>query len=131
MPRHATVTSYKPGINPKTGAPAMNEEERKQRRKEYYYKHRLKTQHGTWKRQIGRLGCTPEMYAELREKQGGVCAICKRTNKTTRQLAVDHDHTTGKIRGLLCQRCNTFLGQIEDRIDVVREMEKYLCLAAK
>jgi hypothetical protein len=48
---------------------------------------------------------TPEAYAMLLEEQGGVCAICQRPSKV-RRLAVDHDHATGKVRGLLCRHCN-------------------------
>lgn len=44
-------------------------------------------------------------YDKMLAAQGGKCAICKRPPKS-RRLAVDHDHKTGKVRGLLCFRCN-------------------------
>lgn len=47
-------------------------------------------------------------YAALLALQGGHCALCPNTPKT-RRLAVDHDHRTGRVRGLLCFRCNHFL----------------------
>lgn len=59
-------------------------------------------------------------YLALLEKQCGVCAICGKPETVTyqngriRTLAIDHDHTTGKIRGLLCFRCNTGLVYVED-----------------
>lgn len=60
----------------------------------------------TW-RLMRYYGITPEQYAELLEKQGGKCAIClKEAVHFTRKLAVDHDHKTGEIFGLLCMHCN-------------------------
>ncbi len=56
--------------------------------------------------------CTPEElipnYERLLAHQGGVCAVCKRPPEG-QNLAVDHCHTTGKIRGLLCKPCNSNL----------------------
>lgn len=67
-----------------------------------------------------RYGITPEDYAYMLQSQGGVCAICKRSETGrsntggTRLLAVDHCHSTGAVRGLLCNRCNRSLGVLED-----------------
>lgn len=62
------------------------------------------------------LGVTDELYAALLAAQGGHCALCaatspKRLKKdgTAYRFHVDHDHTTGRVRGLLCFRCNTAL----------------------
>lgn len=72
---------------------------------------------------------TPEEYERLFEAQGGLCAICRQseTIKTgagaLRRLAVDHDHATDRVRGLLCYRCNSALGQYELRREAI---EKYL-----
>ena len=58
-------------------------------------------------------------YKNMLEKQNGVCAIChnpeRRLKKdgTPRLLSVDHNHETGKIRGILCARCNQTMGTIE------------------
>ena len=54
------------------------------------------------------LGLTLAAYEALLEAQGGGCAICGATPKT-RRLDTDHDHKTGKVRGLLCHRCNRAL----------------------
>jgi hypothetical protein len=54
------------------------------------------------------LGVSDEDYAAMLEAQGGGCAICGAKPKT-RRLHVDHDHATGKVRGLLCHRCNRAL----------------------
>lgn len=72
---------------------------------------------------------TLEQYEEMYERQGGVCAICRKPEIPGRSLAVDHDRkccpgdkSCGKcIRGLLCFRHNTGLGKIEEHIDQVCE----------
>jgi len=70
-------------------------------------------------------GLTEEAYEALLRGQGGVCAICKlpershsRFGKVLR-MAVDHDHETGAVRGLLCFRCNTALGYFETQRDAI------------
>jgi len=62
------------------------------------------------------LGVTQETYLELLTKQGGRCGICQKRlySKRYKAFAVDHDHSTGKIRGLLCTQCNTGLGLFKD-----------------
>lgn len=53
-------------------------------------------------------------YDTLLARQGGVCAICGGIDRD-RKLAVDHDHQTGLVRGLLCLRCNTGVGLLRDK----------------
>jgi hypothetical protein len=64
-----------------------------------------------WKK-AGIIGATPAKYLELKEEQGGVCAICG-NHPNKRELALDHNHETGEIRGLLCYRCNYGLAWFE------------------
>ena len=73
-------------------------------------------------------GITPIEYAELLLKQDGVCAICKQPSRQTRgrSLAVDHDHRTGKVRGLLCNPCNLTLGKMQDDPSLLRNAAEYL-----
>ena len=58
-------------------------------------------------------GLSSSEYQDLVKSQGGLCAICK---TDTLKLHVDHCHTTGKVRGLLCSGCNTAVGFYEKRI---------------
>ena len=59
-------------------------------------------------------GITAEAYQQLLDYQGGACAICLRPSRV-RRLAVDHDHATGRVRGLLCRHCNyELLGWYKD-----------------
>jgi hypothetical protein len=58
-------------------------------------------------------GLTPDEYEWLYEFQGGHCALCPATGRT-RRLSVDHNHKTGKVRGLLCRPCNDLFGRWRD-----------------
>lgn len=70
-------------------------------------------------------GITKEQYAKLYVAQGGKCYICRRANGRTKRLAVDHNHETGQVRGLLCRRCNyDLLGHYD--IDALTRAITYL-----
>ena len=69
----------------------------------------------TWKSNLSQLyGMTVEDYARLHKWQGGVCAICgEKQTGTRKKLHVDHCHTTGQVRGLLCHGCNIGVGNLD------------------
>lgn len=72
---------------------------------------------------------SPTLYRSLVERFGATCGICSAaagTNGRGDRLAVDHCHTTGRIRGLLCHRCNTALGLLADSPDMLRNALAYL-----
>jgi|ERR1017187_7892677 hypothetical protein len=72
---------------------------------------------------------TIEQYDEMLRQQDYKCAICRRDTPNKKQnthWAVDHDHTTGKVRGLLCQNCNQGLGKFKDNKILLEEAIKYL-----
>lgn len=71
-------------------------------------------------------GITIDEYEELERKQGGLCAICGGGEVIGRRLAVDHCHKSGKVRGLLCQACNTALGKFKDSPELLANAIKYL-----
>ncbi len=78
-----------------------------------------------------RFGITAEDYGRMLIKQGGACAICKQPEGTvirdkTISLAVDHCHDTGKIRGLLCAKCNQGLGCFSDDLTRLAAAITYL-----
>jgi hypothetical protein len=116
---------------------------------------KLKEQRDTWNRSSGRkeaqkayadrnkkrsrekhirnkYGLTMEQYDVILLSQQGVCAICGEpetaldSGGNVRNLAIDHNHETGKIRGLLCNRCNYVLGFSKDSVDILNSMIKYL-----
>lgn len=69
---------------------------------------------------------TIEQYEKILQDQNGSCAICKRTEPTGYGWHVDHCHSTLKVRGLLCSKCNQGLGLFEDKINSLKEAIKYL-----
>jgi len=76
-------------------------------------------------------GITIDEYKQMLLEQRGVCAICKQPETSTykgrlRHLAVDHNHETGRIRGLLCNDCNIALGWFKDDVKVLRKAITYL-----
>lgn len=76
-------------------------------------------------------GITLKEYSDKNIAQGGNCAICNRPESSTRNgkvkaLAVDHDHTTGKIRDLLCAACNKAIGLLREDIHVMESAIAYL-----
>lgn len=76
-------------------------------------------------------GITPEQYDEKLIAQKGVCAICGNEetsyhNGKPRRLAVDHSHSTGKIRDLLCWRCNTTIGKFNENAELIDKFLDYI-----
>ena len=69
-------------------------------------------------------GATPESLAALAEAQGNACAICRVPFDNTQ--VVDHNHVTGKVRGLLCNACNLGLGQFRDSSKLLVFAREYL-----
>lgn len=72
-------------------------------------------------------GITVAEYNEIFAEQEGRCKICKRhESEFTKRFAVDHNHETGKIRGLLCHQCNTALGFLREDPIALKAMLDYL-----
>lgn len=121
---------------------AANPEKAKQASRDYYYEHIAKKraasaewQKANKERQRAmylkrRYGLTPEQYDAL----GTCCAICGATKGNNRKngdggdyrLFVDHDHDTGKVRGLLCFACNVAIGYLEHDVTRLQQAIRYL-----
>jgi hypothetical protein len=70
---------------------------------------------------------TEEEYFEMLEFQDGGCAICRTPDNGKRRfLDVDHDHETGRVRGLLCNRCNRLLSNARDDFALLEQAASYL-----
>ncbi len=68
-----------------------------------------------------------DRYIEMLDEQGNRCAICGRHREEfNKELVVDHDHETGKVRGLLCYGCNNGIGTLQDDPDILRKAIEYL-----
>ena len=73
----------------------------------------------------GRYGISLEEYNDLLVNQSGKCGICEKLPLFD-PLCVDHDHNTGKVRGLLCSNCNKGVGLLQDSISVLSSAINYL-----
>ena len=78
-------------------------------------------------------GISLQEYNEMLVQQDGVCAICRKPESVwwrkkgqPKKFSVDHDHATGRVRGLLCQKCNSILGYAEDEPLRLIEAARYL-----
>jgi hypothetical protein len=71
-------------------------------------------------------GISLEEYNAMLEEQQYVCKICRRPNSRNHPLSVDHCHRTGKVRALLCVKCNVGLGSLDDSIERLEEALLYL-----
>ena len=81
----------------------------------YYYKPHQDTRR--------KLKITDEEYATLMEKSQGGCEVC---NTPLERVCIDHCHTTGRVRGVLCHNCNTALGLVGDNVATLTKLIQYL-----
>ncbi len=89
---------------------------------------RYRLYHKNWNL-VSKYGITLEQYQEMMDAQGGLCAICRKSpleKEGKKYLVVDHDHVTGRIRGLLCNDCNIGIGKLGDTTEGVAAALKYL-----
>jgi hypothetical protein len=77
-------------------------------------------------RRLRRRGTTEELYNRLYELQNGCCAICSEPEEKFSWLCIDHDHDTGRIRGLLCPNCNRGIGLLKDNPEFLIKAASYI-----
>ena len=102
----------------------QNRRSAKKRREAAYYQKNKDVIFENYLRRTYGIGL--EKYNSLLSEQSGVCAICKNECVSGKKLAVDHDHYTGEVRGLLCCKCNRGLGNFGDNIDLLKSAVLYL-----
>ncbi len=71
-------------------------------------------------------GINADQYEAMLVEQNHACAICGKLDICKRALAVDHCHTTKRVRGLLCTNCNMALGKFQDDVELVKKAVEYL-----
>jgi hypothetical protein len=118
-----------------------SDEERRQRKKEqnarrgprpYNPEYYAANRDNFWAKQIRYLyGLEAEQYEAMLEAQGHVCAICKKPEKAQfhgrpKRLSIDHCHTSGAVRGLLCSLCNWAIGKLRDNPAAIRSAADYV-----
>ncbi len=112
---------------------AKNVESVKAYQAEYHseYRQRDEVQHAYWERNLKRnYRMTPDRFNALWHQQEGKCLICTvdmlPRGRKNRSVAVDHNHATGEIRGLLCRCCNRAIGLLQDSPEILRSAADYL-----
>jgi len=75
---------------------------------------------------LRKYGLTATAFEDLLTSQGGVCAVCGTTDWGPRAPAVDHNHLTGIVRGILCTNCNLAMGHLRDSQKIAQAMADYL-----
>lgn len=91
--------------------------------KDYYKNHRKEAREYRLKKLYG---LTPEQFGLLLKRQKESCAICKTKIWGRQGPHIDHDHISGKVRGILCGFCNTALGLIKENEQTARRMASYI-----
>lgn len=118
----ARYEEHKEEINARRRANhAANPTANRERGREYYAANRVLIRQRDRERKFG---VTPEEWQEMYERQQGICPIC--STPVDDGAAVDHDHTTGKVRGLLHSRCNLGIGVLGDSADNLLRAYQYL-----
>lgn len=99
----------------------------------YWLKYQMKHKEKIKGKLLKQYGMTVDAYRTLVEAQNGLCKICgkpetqpTKNGSGVRELSVDHDHRTGRVRGLLCNKCNVRLGMVDDDLELLRKMIDYL-----
>lgn len=111
--------------NGKTGRPySCCKECHKARTSRWHKKNPNTRRENTWK--FRGISCTVEQYEQMLDEQDSSCAICKKPCGSGRRLAVDHNHETGAVRGLLCLSCNQLIGKLENGTVPLRRLLTYL-----
>jgi hypothetical protein len=95
-----------------------NEPRTRKMRRRYKLQKRLNNVEKTY-------GLSQVEYLSKIDKQQNLCAICKE-KQIGKVLCIDHDHTTGKVRGLLCNNCNVGLGNLKDNVQILQSAIEYL-----
>ena len=98
-------------------------EELRAKKREYHATHRKES---AASKRLATFGVTQQQYDAMLALHDGGCWICGGVNKSGRDLAVDHCHRTGIVRGLLCSNCNSGIGKIGDTAAAVQRAADYL-----
>lgn len=122
------LADFTPQVGGKFGVTARCKFCRAAKKDGYYPRRPAKDESLRWRHLRLKYGVTPEAYDQMLEAQGGLCAICRTPSAGGRfgVFVVDHCHTTGAVRGLLCAGCNSALGRFGDTSEGVQRAVDYL-----
>lgn len=105
-----------------------NKEKNAAYQKEYAKTHDLTDYKASWYKtnKFSKYGITREDFERMAKEQNESCAICQTPFKETFRTCIDHCHSGGQVRGLLCFHCNTGLGHFKDSKELLEKAIKYL-----
>jgi len=103
-----------------------NPDKRNAIRRKYHRNHPDVRQRDNRNQCLRRHGLTLEDFNSRFQRQHGKCAVCEDLLVAGRKTGIDHDHITGRIRGLLCINCNALLGHAKDSTDILQKAINYL-----
>ena len=108
---------------------ASHRDEMKEDAKRWRQNNKEKCRQTNWNSRLKMTyGITSDEYNKVLAEQNGCCAICGNPNaEYKRRLHIDHNHSTGKIRGLLCVRCNSGLGNFQENLLLLDKAKEYIC----
>lgn len=129
--RQYRLANYERLLAQERASHQRNQEKRREQAREYQRRFRTERPEeyrATQRRHTRRkkYGLTQEQWDAMLTQQGNVCAICKRANETGKEWHTDHCHTTGTVRGILCQHCNLMLGHAQDNPERLEAAARYL-----
>lgn len=102
------------------------ERKRKSDLEDYYKHHEQRREQQIDSRLRNRYGISKDEYDAILLNQDGVCKICREFKPGPKSMHVDHCHSSGKVRGILCSRCNLKVGLIENNRDWIIKADEYL-----
>lgn len=105
-------------------------EARRKSKREYMARERAKDpekyRKATKRANLKKYGLSLERFEAMKLSQGGLCAACGSPGSSRGELCVDHNHSTGAVRGLLCDRCNVALGYALESPAILRGLADYI-----
>lgn len=106
---------------------SLNKEKDRSYHKKYELINKISLREKARERELKKLyNISSQEYNLALQTQSFLCAICMNPPNQNRNLAVDHNHITGKVRGLLCWNCNYSLGLLKEDINILQNMIKYI-----
>ena len=104
----------------------LDNKKQRERRKANPEKAKESSRKSEQSRRLKTYGLTIEDYNSILTKQNYLCGICNTKLENNRLTHVDHNHITGKVRGILCHHCNILLGNARDDTNILRSAILYL-----
>lgn len=95
----------------------------KQQVKAYTKKNKARLKNATLKRMYG---IDMDQFKQMYVAQSGQCAICSYRFQKSKEIKIDHNHTTGRVRQLLCDKCNAGIGMLQEDISILLKAIEYL-----